>query len=90
MKLLDQMGRELGVGDAVIPKDTGVQNWVITEIDDSRLSTAPGEPPIVKVTFRCQVNMALADFGQPVQVVPLYLIRKAEEASPQGKSRFEA
>jgi hypothetical protein len=87
VKLLDQMGRELGVGDSIIPKDTGVQNWVISEIEDSRLSAAPGQAPIVKLTFRCQMTVAVPDMGQPGQVVPLYLVRKAEDAP---KSRFEA
>jgi hypothetical protein len=78
MNLLDQFGRVLDVGDSVVPKDPSVQNWVIANIEDSGISPAPGQPPVVKVILRCELTMVLPNMGQPVQALPLYLIKKSD------------
>lgn len=86
MKLLYQFRRELGVGDAVVLKDASVQNWRIAEIEDNGVSPNPKEPPVTKVTVVCSFTLNIPNFGQPEQMLPLYLIRKAEEAHAQNQS----
>lgn len=78
MNLLDQFGRALDVGDSVVVKDSAVQNWMIASIEDSGIAPAPGQPPVVKVTLRCELTLMLPNMGQPVQALPLYLVKKPD------------
>lgn len=87
MKLIDQFEREVGVGDSIVLKDQQVQNWRIASIEDTGVSPNPNLPPLVKVRVVCELNMAFPDMGQPTQPLPMFIVRKADDA-PQPKSKL--
>jgi hypothetical protein len=81
MKLLDAMGRELEVGDAVVPQDTKIQDWVIADIKNNELTASANDPPKITITIMCKVHMTAPNIGQPVMALPLFLVRKGIDAS---------
>jgi hypothetical protein len=74
---VDQYARTLEVGDLVVAKEITVQEFAITAIKEDAIAV-PGKPPMAMITLHCEVSIPIPSMGQPVQSLPLLLVKKKE------------
>jgi len=79
MIFVDQYARPLEAGDLVVAKEISLQEFAITAIKENAIMAQPGKPPMATVTLHCEVTIPVPNMGQPMQTLPLLLVKKKEK-----------